>query len=96
MNPTEFKSAYSGDLKKFFESPMGREFITLINGLRPQLPQSFQTEHAMVRAYANAEGYETCLRTMVSLAMPPKVVSEPEVNYGVPDPKVAQGTTETK
>lgn len=96
MKPIEFQSAYSGDLKKFFESNMGREFITLVNGLRPPLPQSFPTEHAMIRAYANAEGYETCLRTMVSLAMPPKVTPEPEITYGVSDPKVVQGKTETK
>lgn len=96
MNPNEFRSAYSGELKKFFESQMGRELIILLNGLRPQLPSSFSTEHSMTRAYANAEGYEICLRTMIALAMPARVASEPEINYGVADPKIVQGTTENK
>ena len=87
MTPHEFQINHSGELKKFFETPVGREFLTILNGLRPQLSGSFPTEHEMLRSYAKVEGFELCLRNIVGLIMLPKITPQPEANYGVPDRK---------
>lgn len=87
MTPAEFQSNHSGDLKKFFETNLGKEFISLLNGLRPAIGESFPNAETMIRSYAKVEGYELCLRNIVALTMPPKVVTQPEANYGVPETK---------
>lgn len=98
MTPVEFQQNHSGWLKELFGDPRGKEFIALLNGMRPSLPQSFPTEHAALRAYANIEGYEQCLRTMIALSQAPKApAASVPANYGVPDKeKAIEGKTETK
>lgn len=87
MTPVEFQSNHSGELKAFFETNLGKEFISLLNGMRPTVSESFPNEASMIRNYAKIEGYELCLRSIVVLTMKPKAVSQPEANYGVPDKK---------
>lgn len=99
MTPQEFQLNHSGDLKNFIETPVGKQFISLLNGMRPPLSAAFPNEHSMIRTYANIEGYELCLRNIIALMMAP---SKPKTgipaDYGVPDKKTepVEGTTETK
>jgi hypothetical protein len=85
MTPTEFQQNHSGDLKAVLDTPMGKELFNVLAALRPQMPDSFPNEHSMLRAYAKIEGYEMCVRCIVSLTLSPKVQIQPEANYGVPD-----------
>lgn len=86
MTVAEFQAHRSGELKVFFDSPLGKEFLTVLNGLRPQW-ESPNEQHLLLANSQQIRGYETCLRNIVALMMPPKVVSQPEANYGVPDRK---------
>ena len=88
MTSTEFKLKYSGELKTFLESPMGRELLAVTHGCRPALKDSFSNEHDMLRTYARGEGFEQCLRVIVSLASLPVVQKEPEANYGIVEKEV--------
>lgn len=85
MTPTEYQVAHSGKLKEFLDSKSGRDLLIMLQALRPAMQASFATEHQMVRAYANTEGYNSCLQHIVGLALPPKQTSQVEANYGVPD-----------
>lgn len=85
MTPTEFQIAYSGRLKEVLDEPVGKALLMVLQALRPAMQASFPTEHAMIRAYANNEGYTNCLQNIVGLALPPKQTSQVEANYGVPD-----------
>lgn len=84
MTAQEFQINHSGELKKFFDTQVGKEFLGLLNGLRP--PYEFPIhEHLMLSNRESIRGYELCLRNMIALAMPPKILIQPEANYGVPD-----------
>lgn len=85
MTVKQFQNEHSGKIKELLESPMGKEFLGSLHALRPALPESFPTEHAMTRAYAKCEGYDLCLRSIIGLAMPVKITTEPDANYGVPE-----------
>lgn len=95
MTATEFQINYGPELKKFFETPVGKEFITLLNGLRPGYEFPVH-DHLLIENRGMVRGYELCLRNIIGLTMPPKVTSQPEANYGVPDRKPIEGKTETK
>lgn len=85
MTPTEFQIAYSGKLKEVLDSQMGRDLLVMLQSLRPSLSESFPTEHAMLRAYAKIEGYDSTLRNIIGLSLAPKQTVQVEANYGVPD-----------
>lgn len=83
MTPTEYQAAHSGKLKEFLDSKPGKDFLMMLQALRPVMPESFPSEHGMIRTYARIEGYDGCLRNLIALALPPKQHSEIEANYGV-------------
>lgn len=84
MTPVEFQTNHSGDLRAFLDTNLGKEFLALLNGLRPAYEFPIH-EHLMIANREAIRGYEMCLRNIVALTMPPKVVTQPEANYGVPD-----------
>jgi len=86
MTAVEFQSSHSGDLKLFLDSPAGKEFFTILNGLRPTYEFPVH-EHLMMANREAIRGYEMCLRNILGLTMPPKITTQPEANYGVPDRK---------
>lgn len=83
MTSKEFQLKYGPELKTFLETPMGKELLGVTHGLRPALKDSFPNEHDMIRSYARGEGYEQCLRVIVSLSMIPPNPTTIEANYGV-------------
>ncbi len=89
MTPNDFQKNYSTDLRKFFETPLGKEFITQLNALRPAYEFPIH-EHLMLANRESIRGYEMCLRNIVALMLPPKDNVQPKANYGVED------TTQTK
>lgn len=86
MTAQEFQVAFSADLKKVLESQMGQNLVQILGGLRPQYEMS-PHEHLFSDNRGSIRGYETCLRNLIGLAMPPKIAEQPPVNYGVPDKK---------
>lgn len=93
MTAVEFQgSPHSVELNKFLQSPAGKEFMLTLHGLRPAY-ESSQYEHVFIENRGAVRGFEICLRSMVALASPPKVVAQPEANYGVPDRKTSNAET---
>lgn len=86
MTAQEFQGLHSGDLKKWLETPAGQAFFNILNALRPNYEFPVH-EHLMMANREAIRGYEMCLRNIVALTMPPKTVTQPEANYGVPDRK---------
>lgn len=89
MTPVEFQTANAGKLKEFFDSSVGKEFLIMLQALKPAYEFPVH-EHLMLANREAIRGYETCLRNMVALALPPKNITQPEANYGVPDKKQSE------
>lgn len=87
MTPAQFQIQFGPKLKEFIESDCGKHFFNQMTGLRPLHPDDNKTGDVLVRVYAKIEGYELCLRSMLTLANPPKIVVPPPQNYGIPDVK---------
>ena len=86
MTAIEFQSAHSGELQQVLQSPMGKDLLVVLHSLRPPY-ESPVHEHLFIANREKVVGYELCLRNVLGLANPPKIVSQPEANYGVPDKK---------
>lgn len=86
MTVQEFQANHSGDLKRWLETPAGQAFFNLLNSMRPPYEFPMQ-EHLLIENRGVVRGYEMCLRNTIVLTMPPKIVTQPEANYGVPDHK---------
>lgn len=84
MTAIEFQSSFSGELAQFLLTPCGKELVTILHGLRPAYETS-PSEHVFIENRGAVRGYELCLRNILGLANPPKIVNAPEANYGVPD-----------
>lgn len=89
MNAQEFQTNYSSELKKFFDTPMGKEFLGVLNGLRPAYEFPIH-DHLLIENRGFVRGFEQCLRSIIALTMAPKVIAQPEANYGVPDKKTTK------
>lgn len=83
MTAVEFQTNHSGDLALFLNSPCGKEFLSILHGLRPAYEFPVH-EHLMMANRESIRGYEMCIRNIVSLMHPPKIITQPEANYGVP------------
>lgn len=84
MTPIEFQSAHAGKLKEILDSNFGKDFLLIIQALKPAYEFPIH-EHLMLANRESIRGYEMCLRNIVALSFPPKMVSQPEANYGVPE-----------
>jgi len=93
MTATEFQTNHGPQLKEVINSPWGQQFFAVLNSLRPSYEFPVH-EHLMIANREAIRGYELCLKTIVALSMPPKVVAEVEANYGVPDRKPTAQTKE--
>lgn len=86
MTPQEFQANQSGKLKEFFDSPLGKEFLGVLNSLRPAYEFPIH-EHLMMANRESIRGYEMCMRNMIALTMAPKILEQPKANYGIDDIK---------
>ena len=89
MNPTQFQLAHSGDLKLFFESPLGKNFLGALHSLRPSYEFPVH-EHLMMANREAIRGYELCLRNIVGLTLLPKPREDIQADYGVKEPKIVK------
>lgn len=80
----QFQSQHGAELKKFLETPVGKEFLNLLSALRPahEFPVH---EHLLNENRGAIRGYESCLLKIVALTMLPTTGAQPEANYGVSD-----------
>lgn len=85
MTATEFRSSpYSAEWNKFLQTQAGKEFLGVLHGLRPGY-ESSPHEVVFIENRGAIRGYELCVLNAVALASPPKIITQPEANYGVPD-----------
>lgn len=84
MTKDQYQKAYSSELKTFIESPCGQATLGMLTMLRPPLERS-DKEHLLLDSYSSIRGYETCLRAMISLTIPPPPSPEVQADYGVPE-----------
>lgn len=93
MTAIEFQgSPYSAELNEFLQKPAGKAFLGVLHSLRPAY-EATPHEHVFLENRGAVRGFEICIRSVVALASPPKVVAQPEANYGVPDRKTSNAET---
>jgi hypothetical protein len=84
MTPKEFQTTYSGDLKKLWDSPLGKALLAVMLNLKPTYEFPIH-EHLMLANREAIRGYDMAMRNLVVLSMAPKTATTPEANYGVKD-----------
>lgn len=84
MTKIEFQVNRSGELKKIFESQFGAELINVLGNRCPAYDAS-EHEHLFINNRGKIEGYNLCIRELLSLSIAPQPTSQPEANYGIPD-----------
>ena len=89
MTPVEFQAHNSGKLKEILDSQLGKDFLTILQALRPAYEFPIH-EHLMTANREAIRGYDICLRNIIALSLPPKAVTQPEANYGVEDKKTKE------
>ena len=67
--------------RQFLESPVGSLFWAHLGEARGQLATGVTDINAVALRAAEVAGFETALRTVLSLAEPPKAVSDMPDNY---------------
>lgn len=84
MNRDQFQKQFSGDLKKFIDSPCGQASLNILGMLRPtyEFPPH---EHLLSENRGAMRGYEMCLRNMIALTIQLPQSNEVPADYGVPE-----------
>lgn len=84
MTKEAFQTTYSNDLKKFFDTPCGQHFLSVLGSMRP--PYEYPPQgHLLDENRGAIRGYELCMRNSMVLTIPPSVRHEVEPTYGVPN-----------
>lgn len=87
MTPSQYQlSPLREKHELYLKSNEGREFLNTLGSLNPAFPTS-ECPHLFAKGVGLREGFELCMRAIVSLSIAPKIQTEVEANYGVPDAK---------
>lgn len=70
----------------YLNSPEGRGALNALGSLNPPFPTS-ECPHLFAKQVGQREGFELCMKLLVALATAPKIQTEVEANYGVPEAK---------
>lgn len=84
MTRQQFQKEQSGELRKFIESPLGQQFLSILGSIRP--PYEFPAQdHLLAENRGAMRGYELCLRNILGLTVPYQEIRDPEPTYGIPN-----------
>lgn len=86
MTPAQFQEAHGAWLKSMLNDPKGQAMINTLVSFQPLYPKS-EVPHLFGQGVGQREGFEICIKAIVSLSNAPKIKNEVEANYGVPDAK---------
>lgn len=86
MTPAQFQEAHGPWLKSILSDPKGQALINTLVAFQPLYPKN-ELPHLFAQAIGQREGFEICLKAFVSLSNAPKIQTEVEANYGVPEVK---------
>lgn len=82
MTKQQFIDKYADELKKFIDSPCGRETFSILESLKP-IHENNNTPHLYADNKGRVIGYELCLRNFVTISNLPRNAEEIEADYGV-------------
>lgn len=86
MTPAQFQEAHGAWLKEIITSPKGQLFFSTLMAYQPSFSKS-DIPHLFANAVGQREGFELCLKSIGLLSNAPKIQTEVEANYGVPEVK---------
>lgn len=84
MTLKEYQTNYGVDLRKFLETPAGREFLPTLATLCPQYEEK-KEEHLYIDNRGAIRGFSQSIRSVMTMTQIPINHIEPQANYGVPD-----------
>lgn len=86
MTLKDYQITHGETLRLFLETQAGRDLLPTLGALSPQY-EAFKEEHLFIDNRGSIKGYAIAIRNIMSLTFVPKISSEPEINYGVPENK---------
>lgn len=86
MKPQQFQEVHGEALRLFIASAAGQALLTTVSAFNPSFSIN-ETLHLFAKDIGKREGFELCLKAIMSLSMHPRTQIEPEANYGIPDAK---------
>lgn len=84
MTKEEFQKKFGNDYAVMLTSPMGQAMSQVVAGLIPRYEYSNEV-HLYANNRGKREGYEDCLRTILSLHVIAVQRKEVEPTYGIPN-----------
>lgn len=84
MTLKDYQTTYGVDLRKFLETPAGKEFLPTLGVMSPQY-EPHKEEHMFIENRGAIRGYAQAIRSVMALTFIPNITSQPEATYGVPD-----------
>lgn len=82
MTPKQFQDVHGPWLASILSDPKGQALLGVLASLQPPFPES-EIPHLFAKGLGKREGFESCIKTIVALSIPPKIQSEVEADYGI-------------
>lgn len=86
MTASKFQEVHGAWLASIISDPKGQALLNTLVNFQPAYPRS-DSPHLFGQGIGQREGFEICMKALVALSMSPKIQTEVEANYGVPDAK---------
>lgn len=86
MTSDEYYKRHGADLSNFLNSQAGKDLITHLQFVRPNLVPH-PAEHLIVEAAGAARGYEQCIKNIFNALIPKTVLKPIDQTYSVKEPQ---------
>lgn len=86
MTQKQYQEVHGEALRLFLATAAGQALFNTVSSFNPIFSVN-ETPHLFAKELGKREGFELCLKSIISLSMHPKTQTEPEANYGIPDAK---------
>lgn len=86
MKPQQFQEMHGEALRLYLASASGQALLPTVSAFNPSFSIN-ETPHLFAKEIGKREGFELCLKAIMSLCTAPKVQTEIEATYGIPNVK---------